>query len=94
MGHLQLEMPLQTDNSTSEVIVIRTIVQKLSKAMEMNLYWLYNQENQKHFQVSWVSSLQNLGDYHTKHHQAAHHHAIRDIYLHRKTTILQDRGIK
>ena len=47
MGRPQPEMPLQTNNSTAEVIVNRTIFQRCSKAMDMSSYWLRNRENLK-----------------------------------------------
>ena len=60
----------------------------------MSFYWLRNQDNQQHFQVYWVPGSKNIGDYHTKHHQAARHCAVRNIYLHRKEKKTQDRGIQ
>ena len=58
--------------------------------MNMHFYWLQNQENQKHFQVYWEPSSKNLGENHTKYHQVAHHHAVCDIYLHRKSNKIQE----
>ena len=50
----------------------------------MSFYWIRNRYNQKNFQVHWATISQNIGDYHQKHHQMAHHRAMHDTYLHRK----------
>ena len=74
-----------TDGSpTSERTVNIIIVQRRSKAMGMHFYWLRNWGNQKTFQFYWGPVRKNLVYYHTKHDQAAHHLAVRDIFLHIK----------
>ena len=62
--------------------------------MYMSFYLLCVRDNQKHFQVYWAPGSQNVGDYHTKHHYAAHHHAVCDIYLHIKENKGQVQGIQ
>ena len=79
IGHTQTAMPLHTNNSIEEGTVSINILPKLSKYMDMRFYWLHDWENQKQFQVYWTPGLQNKGYYHTKHHQAAYHRAVRDI---------------
>ena len=62
--------------------------------MYMSFYLLCVRDNQKHFQVYWAPGSQNVGDYHTKDHYAAHHHAVCDIYLHIKANKGQVQGIQ
>ena len=70
------------------------ISQKRSKAMGVRFYWMRYWDNQKHFQFYWAPGSQNIGDYHTKPHQAAHHHAVREIYMQRKIRKTQYQGIQ
>ena len=84
MNHQQPPTPIQTDNSTADGIINKTIVQKRSKAIDMRFYWLRDREQQNQFHIFWKPGKTNLGDYHTKHHPASHHQAVRPIYLHCK----------
>jgi hypothetical protein len=70
LGHKQPATPLRTDNSTAYGILNETIKQKWSKSMDMKYYWLQHRVRQKQFDVYWRPGKDNLGDYHTKHHQA------------------------
>ena len=89
-----MSMLLHTNNFTAEGIINRTIVQKLSKSMDMHFYLPRNQKNEKYFQVYWEPGSQNLGDHHTKHHQATYHHSVNNVYLHLKTNKIQERGMQ
>ena len=48
----------------------------------------------KTLQKYWSPGSQNIGDYHIKHHQATHHRAVCDIYLHKKAKKGQYQGIQ
>jgi hypothetical protein len=81
LGHPQRATPLKTDNSTATGIVNNTIKQKRSKAIDMRYYWLRDRVQQGQFDVYWEPGINNLADYTTKHHRAAHHKNVRPIYL-------------
>jgi hypothetical protein len=84
MGHSQPPTPIKTDNSTASGIANDTIKQRRSRAMEMRFYWIRDRVNQGQFLVYWRPGDNNKGDYHTKHHTAAHHQLMRSHYLHTK----------
>jgi hypothetical protein len=88
LGHTQPPMPLRTDNSTAFGIVIETIKQKQSKAMDMRYHLLTDRVRQKQFDVYWRPGSENLGDYHTKHHSAQYHKDMSHLILH-EANILQ-----
>ena len=48
----------------------------------MRYFWVIYQVDMKHFIVKWAPGLQNLADYFTKHHTAAHHLKVRPYYVH------------
>eukprot|EP00957_Ditylum_brightwellii_P154442 11753110-Ditylum_brightwellii.AAC.1 len=48
----------------------------------MQLYWVRDRIAQIHFVIYWHPGSENLGDYHTKHHSAAHHKCMPQYYLH------------
>jgi hypothetical protein len=81
LGHPQPATPLKTDNSTATGIINNTIKQKRSKAIDMRYYWLRDRVQQGQFNVYWEPGINNLADYTTKHHRAAHHRNVRPIYL-------------
>jgi hypothetical protein len=81
LGHKQPATPLRTDNSTAFGILNETIKQKRSKAMDMRYHWLTDRVRKK-IDVYWRPFLENLGDYHTKHHSAQHHKDMRGLILH------------
>ena len=81
LGHPQPPTPIQTDNSCAEGIVNNTVKQKRSKAIDMRFYWVRDRVKQGHFEIFWRKGEDNYGDYFTKHHSAAHHRAMRPIYL-------------
>ena len=81
LGHKQQPIPLQTDNSTANGIMNRTIKQKRSKAFDMRHWWLVDRCDQGQFKVYWAPGKLSLADYFTKRHPASHHAALRPIYL-------------
>jgi hypothetical protein len=49
MGWMQLQSPIQTDNSTAVGVTNKIIVPKQSKMMDMRLWWLRCQGSQNQF---------------------------------------------
>ena len=47
LGHLQPPTTIRTDNSTSHGILTSTIRQKISKAFDMNIYWIKDRIKRK-----------------------------------------------
>jgi acyl transferase domain-containing protein len=92
LGHKQPPTPLRTYNSTAYGIVNETIKQKRSKAMDMRYHWLTDRVRQRQFNVFWRPGLENLGDYHTKHHSAQHHKDMRHLILHEANSLQVLRG--
>jgi hypothetical protein len=92
LGHKQPATPLRTDNSTAYDILNETIIQKWSKSMDMNYYWLQDRVRQKQIGVYWRPGKDNLGEYHTKHHPAQHHQDIRPILIHQANSVHVLRG--
>jgi len=82
MGHPQPSTPIQVDNSTACGIANDNIRQQRSRAIDMRFYWVRDRTDQKQFHVFWAPGSQNLADYFTKHHTAAHHQRMRPVYLH------------
>ena len=81
MGHPQGPTPITTDNTTAHKIANNTCKQRRSRAMDMRFYWVQDRVAQGQFAVQWQKAERNLADYHTKHHTAKHHKAVRPIYL-------------
>jgi hypothetical protein len=46
LGHIQPPTPLETDNSTADGIMNKTVEQNQSKAMDMRFYWLQDRVEQ------------------------------------------------
>jgi hypothetical protein len=82
MGHPQPPTPVQVDNSTAEGFANNTIKQKRSKAIDMHFCWIQDPTRQGQFVICWRPGTDNLGDCHTKHHSATHHHQVRPNCLH------------
>ena len=53
-----------------------------SRMFEMRYFYACDQVDKKYFTVYWHPGAENLGDYASKHHEAAHHKLVRPIYLH------------
>jgi hypothetical protein len=51
MGHEQDSTELKNDNTTADGIINNTVQQKLSKAMDMRLYWVKDRVEQDQFNV-------------------------------------------
>ena len=81
MGHPRPLTPVKVDNSTAVGSVNKQIKQQKSKSMDMRYYWIQDCVAQKHFQVYWRPSLNNLGDYFTKHFPPSYHRSTRSTYL-------------
>jgi hypothetical protein len=73
MGHKQPPTPMQTDNSTAHGVVTNNIQPRRTKAMDMRFHWLRCRDSQGQFRYYWRPGPDNLADYWTKHHCAAHH---------------------
>eukprot|EP00957_Ditylum_brightwellii_P205473 15344048-Ditylum_brightwellii.AAC.1 len=82
MGHPQLPTLVMTDNSTACGILNKNVKQKRTQAIDMQFYWVCNRIAQNHFVIYWCPGSENLGEYHTKHHSAAHHKCMCQYYLH------------
>ena len=54
LDHLQPTTPLQTDNSTADGIMNKTIKQRQSKATDKRFYWLQDRVEQGKFRVFWA----------------------------------------
>jgi hypothetical protein len=48
----------------------------------MRFYWVKDRIKQGEFLIYWRRGIDNLADYFTKHHPAAHHRRMRALYLH------------
>ena len=53
---------------------------------EMRYFYACDQVDKKYFIVYWHPRAENLGDYASKHHEAAHHKLVRPIYLHEENS--------
>ena len=81
LGHTQQTTHVKTDNSTAESFVNDTFKQKRSKAWDVRYHWLSEQRTLGKFLVFWAKGLENLADYHTKHHPPSHHKSMRNAYI-------------
>ena len=87
MGHPQPPTPVKIDNTTAVGIVSSSIRQKRSKAMDMRFHWVQDRQQQGQFLIYWSPGKNNLADYFSKHHPAAHHQKMRSTYLINHSTI-------
>ena len=81
MGHKQPTTPMQVDNSTAIGVANNKIQPRRTKAMDMRFHWLRDREAQRQFNFYWRPGKENLADYWTKHHCAAHHRQMRPKIL-------------
>ena len=88
LGFLQLPIPIKTDNSAARGIITATVRQKISKAMDMQFYWMKYRVKQKDFFVYWEPGIQNMGSHFTKHHPPYHHRKIHAAYLYMENALL------
>ena len=82
MGHPQPPTPIHCDNKTAVGIANSTVKRQRSRAMEMRYFWVVDQVQNKTVRIIWHPGAENLGDYVTKHHSAAHHQDKRKYYTH------------
>ena len=54
--------------------------------MDMQYFWIIDSIKQNQFMVIWIPRQENLADYVTKHHPAAHHRQDRPYYYFLQTT--------
>ena len=86
MGHEQPPTPIQTNNSTADGFLNKTIKQKRTKAIYMQFYCVINRIKQNHFCIFWKPGSENLADYFTKHHSPTHHKRMRPFFIHHNPT--------
>jgi hypothetical protein len=80
--HLQLQILIQTDNTTVEGVTTNNKIQpKCTKAMDMQFHWLRDRKSQNQFKIHWQPGKTNLEDYFTKHHPPNHHTNVRAEFL-------------
>ena len=79
--HEQPKTSIQSDNSTAKGFINNKIQPKQTKAMDMQFYWLRDQERQKQFRFHWHPGPTNYTGYWTKHHSATHHKNIRKAFF-------------
>ena len=53
MGHPKVPTPLQVDNTTALGFANKNIKQKMSKAIDMRLYWIQDRKDQGQFTIYW-----------------------------------------
>ena len=82
MGRKQGLTAIQVDNSTAVGIATKEFLQKKSKAVGMNFYYINDRIELGKFCVFWRPGPENLGDYKSKHHSSEHHIAVCSKYLH------------
>ena len=73
MGWKQPPSPIQTENSTADGVVNKTIIQRKSKSMDLRFHWLRCCESQEKSRFYWAPGQLNWGDYSTKHHPPIYH---------------------
>ena len=88
LGHPQPATPVHCDNETAAGIVNGTVRRQRSRMFEMRYFYACDQVDKKYFVVHWHPGKENLGDYASKHHEAAHHKMVRPIYLHEENSPL------
>ena len=54
----------------------------MSKAFDMQFYWIGDKIFLKQFNIYWQNGDSQKRDYHSKHHFPSHHRKVRPIYLH------------
>jgi hypothetical protein len=73
LGQIQPPKPLQTDNAMADGIINSKLQPKQTKAMDMRLHWLRDQECQQQFCLYWQPGKLNYANYWTKNHPETHH---------------------
>eukprot|EP00957_Ditylum_brightwellii_P035614 2699584-Ditylum_brightwellii.AAC.1 len=81
MGHPQPPTPLITNNNTAHGLTTGSMIQKISKAVDMRFHWLKCQEAKKQFNIKWKRRETNRADYHSKHHHPSLHQQQQAQYV-------------
>ncbi len=81
-GHPQPQTPIHCENATVVGIANNTVKRQRSPSMEMRFFWVGDKIAQEMFSLKWHPGQENLADYQSKHHNGAHHKAVRLWYLH------------
>jgi hypothetical protein len=85
---------LRTTLKAATGYINRTIKQKITKTMDMRLYWIKDRVKRGQFKIYWGPGYQNLADYFTKHHSPAHQKLIRNVYIHADDRPINREGIR
>ena len=64
---------MQTDNNTASGIMKNTVIQIMSKTVDILFYWLQDRVQQGMFQVYWGPGKEILVDYFSKRFAPSHH---------------------
>ena len=72
---------ISTDNSTAKGVLTANLRQKLSKAFDMQYWWIKDRIKQRQFDLVWEPGKENRADYFTKHFPPKHHLLQRHIFL-------------
>lgn len=81
LGYPQGATPIQTDNKCALGLATGTVKQRRSKAIDGRFHWIRDRVKQGQFKVYWRKGTDNLADFFTKRHSAAHHMAMRPFYV-------------
>ena len=73
MGWSEKAIDIICDNTTADGIANSIIKCQHSHAMYIRYFWIIDQVQNLSVHVCWAPELENLADYFTKHHIAAHH---------------------
>eukprot|EP00957_Ditylum_brightwellii_P144389 10999623-Ditylum_brightwellii.AAC.1 len=71
-----LQKIYKVHNFTACGIVNKMVKQRRTSTIDMWFYWVRDHCVLGHFLVYWVSSTENMGNYHTKHQTGVHHRRI------------------
>ena len=81
IGHPQLPTSIHIDSTTAVRVVNNTIKRERSRSMEMQYFWLLDQQAQKHFKFAYQPGQDNMGYYQKKRHTDAMHRHVIPYYL-------------
>ena len=77
MVHQQPTTPVVMDNIEANSIINVTAKQKISRAINMRIYWVIDRIRHNHFYIFWEKGTKNLVDDVTKHHTIRRHRTMR-----------------
>ena len=81
MVHKKVPTPIQFYNKRSVGIITYTFVQSISKATDMQFYWIHDRQQQNQIHIHWKEVKHNIADYPTNHHSTKHHIEVQPTYL-------------